>query len=162
PSGSHACGPCWNELYLSGRRKHLTILMLKTPMKATLLSFGVVLFALTPQRGQAPAPTVDHHQHLYSPATVELAPEFNRLAADDLIKLLDQAGIRRAVVLSTAYQFGNPNRPAVENEYEKVKAENDWTSQQVARYSERLRGFCGVNPLKSYALDEIERCAKDP
>jgi predicted TIM-barrel fold metal-dependent hydrolase len=40
-------------------------------------------------------------------------------------------------------------------------AENDWTSAQVAKYSDRLLGFCSVNPLKAYALREIERCAKD-
>src|SRR4029453_6177877 len=61
-----------------------------------------------------------------------------------------------------AYQYGNPNRPPVENEYDQVKAENDWTSAQVARFPDRLRGFCGVNPLKDYALEEIARCAKDP
>ncbi len=43
-----------------------------------------------------------------------------------------------------------------------MKAENDWTSEQVARYPDRLRGFCGFNPLKDYALDELARCAKDP
>ena len=41
-------------------------------------------------------------------------------------------------------------------------AENDWTSAQVARYPDRLIGFCSVNPLRSYALEEIARCAKDP
>lgn len=43
-----------------------------------------------------------------------------------------------------------------------MKAENDWTSQQVAQYPDRLRGFCGVNPIRVYALDEIARCARDP
>lgn len=32
----------------------------------------------------------------------------------------------------------------------------------MALHPDRLRGFCSVNPLKAYALDEIERCAKDP
>ena len=36
-------------------------------------------------------------------------------------------------VLSLAYMYGNPNRPPVEQEYEAVKAENDWTSAQVAK-----------------------------
>jgi predicted TIM-barrel fold metal-dependent hydrolase len=63
------------------------------------------------------------------------------------------------VVLSTAYQFGNPNRPPVGDEYAKVLAENDWTSQQVARHRDRLIGFCSVNPLKDYAEDEVRRCA---
>jgi predicted TIM-barrel fold metal-dependent hydrolase len=43
-----------------------------------------------------------------------------------------------------------------------VRAENDWTARQVAQYPERLRAFCGVDPLKDYALQEIARCAKDP
>ena len=42
----------------------------------------------------------------------------------DLVKLLDLAGIRRAAVFSVAYQFGNPNRPPVSDEYAKVRAEN--------------------------------------
>jgi hypothetical protein len=54
------------------------------------------------------------------------------------------AGIGRAVVLSLGYQFGNPNRPPVEDEYAKVRAENDWTAQQVANHRGRLVGFCGV------------------
>ena len=64
-------------------------------------------------------------------------------------------------MLSVAYHYGNPTKSA-ENEYEHVKAENDWTSQQVGLYPDRLRAFCGANPLKSYALDEIDRCARDP
>ena len=82
-------------------------------------------------------------------------------SADELIAYLDSAGIQRAVVLSVAYQHGSPARQT-ENEYEKVRAENDWTSQQVGLYPDRLRGFCSVNPLQSYALEEIARCAKDP
>lgn len=103
------------------------------------------------------APLIDHHQHLFGPASGKPV-----ITAKDLIALLDLAGIRRAAVLSIAYQYGNPNRPAVEQEYEKVKAENDWTSQQVSQFPDRLVGFCGVNPLKEYAIQEMERCAKDP
>jgi predicted TIM-barrel fold metal-dependent hydrolase len=82
--------------------------------------------------------------------------------ADRLIALLDQAGIWQAAVLSLAYMYGNPNRPPVEHEYEAVKAENDWTSAQVAKFPDRLVAFCSVNPLRPYALEEIARCAADP
>ena len=109
-----------------------------------------------------PVPLVDHHQHIFDASAIGLATGFRVMDGADLVALLDAAGIRRAAVLSVAYQFGNPNRAPVENEYEKVKAENDWTSSQVARFPDRLRGFCGVNPLKDYALDEIARCARDP
>src|SRR5688500_17327181 len=110
-------------------------------------------------QGQAPGPAADHHQHLFGPLTQSLAPTTPRLDSDGLLRLLDAVGIGRAVVLSTGYQFGNPNRPPVEDEYAKVRAENDWTSQQVARHRDRLIGFCSVNPLKDYAEDEIRRCA---
>jgi hypothetical protein len=35
----------------------------------------------------------------------------------------------------------------VQDEYAKMRAENDWTSEQVARFPDRLRGFCGFNAL---------------
>ncbi len=101
---------------------------------------------------------IDYHQHLLMP-TGNSSPSFT---APDLIKLLDAAKIHRALVLSMAYRYGNPNNPPVEDEYTRVKAENDWVSRQVALYPDRLRGFCGVDPLKEYALQELERCAKDP
>ena len=84
--------------------------------------------------------------------------------ADRMIQQLDSAGIRRAVVLSDAYWFGSPLMPGVDttlsiaDEYAKVKAENDWVAEQVAKYPSRLVAFCSVNPLKSYAVEEVERC----
>jgi predicted TIM-barrel fold metal-dependent hydrolase len=130
-------------------------------MKATFGCCVVAVLSMAVLHGQS-APLIDYHQHLFSPATAALSPGVAQVSADDLVKLLDQAGIRRAVVLSVAYQFGNPNRPAVDDEYAKVRAENDLTSREVARFPDRLRGFCGVNPLKDYALEELARCAKDP
>jgi predicted TIM-barrel fold metal-dependent hydrolase len=109
-----------------------------------------------------PAPAVDHHQHLFSPVITELlaSPAVQRVEAKDVVALLDAAGIRRAVLLSTAYMFGRPNRK-IDDEYAKVRAENDWTAAQAAAFPDRLRAFCGVNPLRDYALDEIARCAGD-
>lgn len=104
-------------------------------------------------------PAVDHHSHLLRSANAP--PQGFALNAEEMIRQMDEAGIRRGVVLSIAYQFGNPFRPAVANEYERVKAENDWTAAQAALYPDRLVAFCGVNPLKDYALQEIDRCAQD-
>ena len=123
---------------------------------------GAVGVASLHSQRQAPGPAVDHHQHLFGPLTQSLAPTTPRLDADGLVRLLDAAGIGRAVVLSLGYQFGNPNRPSVEDEYAKVRGENDWTAHQVARHRDRLIGFCGLNPLKDYAEEEIRRCAGEP
>jgi predicted TIM-barrel fold metal-dependent hydrolase len=108
-------------------------------------------------------PAADHHQHLFSPDIVELLGDssgVNEVGADDLIPLLDSAGIRRAVVLSVAYMYGSPRR-SVGDEYAKVRAENDWTAAQAAHHPDRLVAFCGFNPLKDYALEELARCAGD-
>lgn len=104
-------------------------------------------------------PAVDHHQHFLRSAVAP--PEGFALSAHDLIAQMDEAEVQRAVVLSIAYQFGNPRRPSID-EYARVQAENDWTRQQADLYPGRLMAICGVNPLKEYALAEIERCAKTP
>lgn len=119
--------------------------------------------APAPLAGQAPA--VDYHQHLFSPAAAALVTG-NRNApgidARRVIALLDSAGIQRALVLSVAYTWGKASREPVADEYDRVRAENDWTAEQVALFPDRLRGFCSVNPLKPYALEELERCSRDP
>jgi predicted TIM-barrel fold metal-dependent hydrolase len=106
---------------------------------------------------------IDYHQHLYSPeAGARSSPGPKGIDARFLVAQLDAAGIERAVVFSVAYSFSNPNKPPVPNEYAHVMAENDWTSAQVAKYPDRLLGFCSVNPIRPYAVNEIARCAKDP
>jgi predicted TIM-barrel fold metal-dependent hydrolase len=81
------------------------------------------------------------------------------LTAAEVVKRLDEVGTRRAVVVSNAYYFalGADGGAA---ELEKVRAENDWTAQQVAQFPDRLVAFCSFNPLREYALDELARCDK--
>src|SRR5262249_30291393 len=113
----------------------------------------------------AQTPIIDYHQHLFSPdaaALVSGKPDSQGINARDLIALLDSAGIQRALVLSVAYTWGKARRAPVANEYEHVKAENDWTAQHAAQYPDRLRAVCSSNPLKTYALEDLERCSKNP
>ena len=85
--------------------------------------------------------------------------------ARELIAQLDSAGIRKALVLSAAYWFGSALMPGsqtdlpVDEEYARVRAENDWVVSETAKYPRRLYAYCSFNPLKSYALAEIERCS---
>lgn len=114
-------------------------------------------------RGQG-APAGDFHQHVFSKETVAMiGPEagLTPLGAEGVISLLDAAGIRKALLLSTAYMHGSPARK-VDDEYRRVRAENDWTAAQAARFPDRLLAFCGFNPLKDYALVELHRCAAIP
>jgi predicted TIM-barrel fold metal-dependent hydrolase len=125
----------------------------------------LVLALICPVTLPAQAPVIDYHQHLFSPGAAALVtgnPDSPGISARDVVALLDAAGIRRALVLSVAYTWGKASRVPVDNEYQHVKAENDWTAQEVARYPDRLRAFCSVNPLKAYALEELARCSRDP
>jgi predicted TIM-barrel fold metal-dependent hydrolase len=114
-----------------------------------------------PKNRDESAPLAAYHQHLLSDATGELWSTQERQDAKELIAQLDDAGIRRAAVLSVAYIYGDERRQ-VEDEYAKVRAENDWTAAQVARWPQRLNGFCGLSPLRPYALEELERCTRLP
>ncbi|SFC45119.1 amidohydrolase family protein [Massilia yuzhufengensis] len=110
-------------------------------------------------------PVADHHQYVFSPAaaafmstaTAALRP----VTAQELIPQLDAAGIERAAVLSVAYVYGQPLR-SLDEEYRRVRAENDWAARQAAEYPDRLVALCSVDPLKKYALAELARCAANP
>jgi uncharacterized protein len=145
--------------------KRMRIAMLATCLTATVSAACSAQGSDGDRAGKPVAPRADHHQHLFSPAIAALlstdSDKFQPLTAHDIVPLLDSAGIRRAVVLSIAYMYGSPAR-SVEDEYAKVRAENDWTARQVAQYPKRLVVFCGFNPLKEYALKELARCSKDP
>jgi predicted TIM-barrel fold metal-dependent hydrolase len=117
-----------------------------------------------PAQPAQPVPVGDFHQHVFSEDIIALigaGSGLEPLPAKALIPLLDAAGVKRAVLLSTAYMVGSPNRK-VENEYARARVENDWTAAQAAQFPDRLVAFCGIAPLKDYALDEIKRCAGKP
>ena len=121
---------------------------------------AIVLFAFP---GLIPAQIIDYHQHIYSPVAGPISiAGWRGVTSDELIALMNEAHISRAVVLSTAYSLANPHKPPVANEREAVRKDNEWTSVQVAKHADRLIGFCSVNPLKPYAIEEMNRCAKDP
>src|SRR5688572_11968115 len=107
-----------------------------------------------------PAPRVDYHQHLVSPA---FAPIAKRPTRDGraLLAELDSAGVEKAVVLSVGYTFAD-ERKNLPDPDRLTREENDWTSAQVAGSGGRLIGFCGANPMRPAALQELERCLALP
>jgi predicted TIM-barrel fold metal-dependent hydrolase len=133
--------------------------------RLALVAAGWVLAAgALAQPAPVPVPAGDFHQHVFSQQIIALpgpSAGLTPLDAKDLVPLLDAAGIRKAVLLSTAYMYGSPARQ-VEDEVARVRAENDWTAAQAARFPGRLTAFCGFNPLKDYALAELKRCAGQP
>ncbi|MDF2775375.1 MAG: hypothetical protein K0S86_4875 [Geminicoccaceae bacterium] len=113
------------------------------------------------------APVADHHVHLFSPRVAEVLRRAGRswgqLTARDAIAMLDSSGATNGAVFSAAYMLGMPERstePMGRDERTEVEQENDWVRTQAATYSHRLAPFCSVNPLRDYAVAEVERCAR--
>jgi predicted TIM-barrel fold metal-dependent hydrolase len=141
---------------------------------ATLLSCGGDSQGDSSTPRALPA-SADHHLHIRTQAASEHIDRLevalgereagqgepsSPFTAEDALRALDAAGIEAGVVLSNAYMFSMPEAVA-EDEAEQVRAENDYVATQVALHPTRLIGFCSVNPLREYALSEIERCADD-
>ena len=97
-------------------------------MKSHALWFLMIIILTRTAAGQV-APAADYHQHVFSPVIAKLlnpsASGPQQLTAGDVVALLDTAGIRRGLLLSVAYMYCSPTR-TVEDEYAKVRAENDW------------------------------------
>ena len=90
-----------------------------------------------------------------------LAPGQQQKDAAQLVKEMDENGIRRAVVLSEGFWADGPLLK-VDDPYPAVKAENDWTAAQVAQFPDRLIAFCSFNPVADHALAELDRCSASP
>lgn len=108
------------------------------------------------------SPFVAAHQHLISPAFA--SEVLKRHAVEDgasLLRKMDEAGMRRGVVLSMGYSFGDERKNLSDPDHQ-TSDENTWTSSQVTQSRGRLVGFCGVNPLRSSAIAEIKRCLRLP
>ena len=108
---------------------------------------------------------IDFHTHITAPEIIARRDEYlvrdawfrdlyanpqARLSsAEDLISAMDQAGVSQAV----AFGFGwrDPDL---------CRRDNDYVLESLARFPDRLIGFCIVNPAHgAEAVREIERCA---
>ena len=82
--------------------------------------------------------------------------------ADDVIAVLDEGGVDMGVLLSLGYFYGFPELAGSEfDDLARVRAENRYVAEQVARYPARLAGFFSVNPTAAYALDEVRYWAAE-
>jgi len=143
---------------------------LRTLQFSAMRLFPVLLCAstLVACTGEGEQPLVangaalDVHTHLASEFLAQLfAGEGTPAAsAKELVERLDEANVNKSIVLSAGYlhipeEFG---LPADVN----MALENDFVAGEVAKYPERLLGFCGINPQLDSALSEIDRCLSLP
>ena len=117
-------------------------------------------------------PVSDLHMHISSekigkfmqdniPAEALMGLDLSEHNAQDCLDLLDAAGIQKAFVLSNAYGWGSDMLPVGDDELDLVRWENEFTAQEAAKATDRLTTFYSINPLKDYALEEMERCYQD-
>jgi predicted TIM-barrel fold metal-dependent hydrolase len=117
-------------------------------------------------------PVVDHHIHLGSPALgsyidavnsldpsvfEHLSPDiFKRPTPVDALRILDEAGVKRAVLLSSGYLFvpGSPS-PVPEEAARNLRAENRFIVDTALSSHGRLVAFVGINPLAANAEEEM-------
>jgi predicted TIM-barrel fold metal-dependent hydrolase len=116
-------------------------------------------------------PIVDHHMHIFSPESSKVLdtickalgpegcpPQVSHAPSTgvDAIRALDAAGIKRGVLLSSAYFFTSPELahpgPDVAGQ---TRAENTFIVVQAQASCGRLVPFISVNPTAANALDEI-------
>jgi len=109
---------------------------------------------------------IDFHTHIFPPqikknrtkyidsdscfAIFYSKPDTRLATADELIANMDKDGVDISVILNIGW---TTDELCVET--------NDYILESIARYPERLIGFCTVQSQSlEAALDEIERCAK--
>ncbi len=140
-------------------------------MRVFILAFicAVLSLAVTSDSVLADKPDkeiFDSHAHIMSPRLIKLFKDtgipFSKpdKAYSDLNEITARVGVHRINLVSMAYLYGHPEIKKVENEYEAVKAENDYVIRARQKSPRNVKAFCGINPMKSYALEETKRCAK--
>jgi len=110
---------------------------------------------------------IDFHTHVVPPEIKERRAEYlgrdacfsllysnpkAKLAtAEELIASMDECGVDRSVVLNLGWVS-----------HELCVETNDYILEAVARYPQRLIGFCAIQPLAGdKAVKELERCAQN-
>jgi predicted TIM-barrel fold metal-dependent hydrolase len=108
---------------------------------------------------------IDFHTHVFPPeligarsslcdaepafASLYRSPEARLVAADDLLRVMDEDGVQKSVI------FGFPwESPDL------YRRQNDYIMEAVERYKGRFIGFCAFSPLSSNGASEVERCLR--
>jgi predicted TIM-barrel fold metal-dependent hydrolase len=77
------------------------------------------------------------------------SPKARLATTEGLLAAIDEAAVAQAVVMGMGW-----------SDPELAREANDYLAQAVARYPDRLTGFCSVNPAwGEAAVAEVERCA---
>ncbi len=106
----------------------------------------------------------DSHVHIMSPALIaywkELGIPFSRpeeyYSNVDTILFNNQA--QSIDLIGMGYVYGNPEYYQGDDAEERLKAENDFILNATQSYKDKVNPYIAVDPLKDYAVSELERC----
>lgn len=106
----------------------------------------------------------DNHVHIMSPSLIKdwkdlgipFSKSENYYTNIDTILKTNKADHINLVGMS--YVYGNEEFYQGNDEYQRVKQENDYLFSVSQMYDGSVTPFFAVDPLKEYALDEIKRC----
>lgn len=142
--------------------------MIKKARRQIVSLFGLAMLFVMANTRPGRAEYFDHHVHLLSPTLMthwkSLGMRFSRVdeAYSDPRRVLKEEGLAGAFLVSMAHLYSTEAFQGIEsvrkNERELVQAENDFVATCVASDRRKLVGFFSVNPLASYAMDEMKRC----
>ncbi len=137
-------------------------------MSKIVLAVFTVLISPFLIEGQLPdrrlANSVDGHVHILSPELIKiwkgLGIPFSRPDEyySDIDVILRNTGTKRIDLISMAHVFSSSEFGKFENERELVEGENSYVAAARDKYPKKSRAFCSIDPLREYALDELERC----
>lgn len=135
-----------------------------------LIAAGSIIFVLAVAAGQGQivdkrlADATDRHVHILSPGLIKvwkgLGIPFSRPDEyyKDIDVILKNTAVKRIDLISMAHVFSSSDFGKFENERALVEGENSYVAAARDKHPKRTRAFCSVDPLRDYALEELERC----
>jgi uncharacterized protein len=157
------------------RIKLLWIVFMKSLLCRVIVAVAVSIFCYGHSFGQkqeTSASVFDHHVHILSSHLLAdwkaLGVEFSRQDAEytDARLIFESQKISGAFLVSMAHLYTSPEmefsvlegEDAIKVERQRVSRENDMIARSASLFPDRAVGFFSVNPLRDYALDEMNRC----
>ncbi len=72
--------------------------------------------------------------------------------------ILKNTAVKRIDLISMAHVYSSEEFGGFKNERELVENENSYVAAARNKHPREIRAFCSIDPLRDYALDELERC----
>ena len=106
----------------------------------------------------------DNHVHIMSPELIKdwkalgipfSKPDYYYSNIDSILNINNADYIN---LIGMGYVYGSPEFYPGNNEYEKLKQENNYLFKVSNKHKQNVKPFFAIDPLKEYAIEELQRC----